>query len=156
MAFKTDVRVAGESRAVMEIRGIGQKTDAPALIGMSLRQDIPGGLLSSRARFRFSCQDHSVKKAFRGQAKRTERRGVPSCRVSKVDTAQGWLVGGPPPCSQCSTFCSTCEPSPTRDDPILFLMFPVFLVVEMCGRLGHYAHKDRGRQPRTMGTQGIH
>jgi len=29
------------------------------LIGMSLRQDIPGELLSSRARFRFSCRDHS-------------------------------------------------------------------------------------------------
>jgi len=88
MAFKTDVQVRAESKAVMESRGIGPRTDAPALIGMSLRQDIPGGLLSSRARFRFSCQGHSVRKAFRGQPKSSERRGVPSCRVSKIDTAQ--------------------------------------------------------------------
>jgi hypothetical protein len=31
-----------------------------ALIGMSLQQDNPGGLLSSRARFRFSCHAHSA------------------------------------------------------------------------------------------------
>jgi hypothetical protein len=30
------------------------KAHSPALIGMSLRQDIPGEVLSSRARFRFS------------------------------------------------------------------------------------------------------
>ena len=88
MAFKTDVGAGPENRAVMESQGIGPRTDAPALIGMSLRQDIPGELLSSRARFRFSCQDHSVRKAFRGQLKSSERRGVPSCRVSKLDTAQ--------------------------------------------------------------------
>ncbi len=98
MAFKTDVQAGVENRAVMESRGIGPKTDAPALIGMSLRQDIPGELLSSRARFRFSCRDHSVRNGFRGQPKSSERRGVPSCRVSKVDTAHPWkdsFKGGP-------------------------------------------------------------
>ena len=49
MAFRTDVQVGPGNNAVMESRGIGPKTDAPALIGMSLRQDIPGGSLSSRA-----------------------------------------------------------------------------------------------------------
>ena len=89
MVFKTGAQVGAGNRAAMESRGIGPKTDAPALIGMSLQQDIPGGLLSSRARFRFSCQDHFVRKAFRGQPKSSERRGVPRCRVSNVDTAQG-------------------------------------------------------------------
>src|SRR5208283_4048509 len=55
--------------------GAATKAAAPALIGMSLRQDIPGGLLSSRARFRFSCQE-----------KRSEKRSVPFGRVSKLDT----------------------------------------------------------------------
>jgi hypothetical protein len=87
MVFKPGAQAGAENRAAMESRGIGRKTDAPALIGMSLRQDIPGGLLSSRARFRFSCQAHSVRKPFRGQPKSSERRGVPSCRVSRVDTA---------------------------------------------------------------------
>ena len=32
------------------------KAHSPALIGMTLRQDIPGEVLSSRARFRFSCR----------------------------------------------------------------------------------------------------
>ena len=48
MAFKTDVQIGAENKAAMESRGIGPKTDAPALIGMSLRQDIAGGLLSGR------------------------------------------------------------------------------------------------------------
>jgi hypothetical protein len=43
--------------AVTTDRGGGTQANSPALIGMSLRQDIPGGLLSSRARFRFSCQE---------------------------------------------------------------------------------------------------
>src|SRR5215467_89454 len=89
MAFKTGVQAGTGNKAVMESRGISPKTDAPALIGMSLRQDIPGGMLSSRARFRFSCQDHSATEDSRCQRKRSERRGVPGCRVSKVDTAQG-------------------------------------------------------------------
>ena len=59
---------------------------SPALIGMSLRQDNPGGLLSSRARFRFSCRDHSETKKPRCQEKRSERRTVPFGRVSKLDT----------------------------------------------------------------------
>jgi hypothetical protein len=59
---------------------------SPALIGMSLRQDIPGGLLSSRARFRFSCHDHSETKESRCQGKRSEWRSVPFGRVSKLDT----------------------------------------------------------------------
>src|ERR1051326_217347 len=92
MVFKTGAQVGAGNRAAMESRGIGPKTDAPALIGMSLQQDIPGGLLSSRARFRFSCQDHFVRKAFRGQPKSSERRGVPRCRVSNVDTAHGAAV----------------------------------------------------------------
>ena len=71
-----------------EDREDGTKADSPALIGMSLRQDIPGGLLSSRARFRFSCQEHSETKHARRQQKRSERRTVPSCRVSKLDTPQ--------------------------------------------------------------------
>ena len=62
---------------------------SPALIGMSLRQDIPGGLLSSRARFRFSCHDHSETKESRCQGKRSEWRSVPFGRVSKLDTMQG-------------------------------------------------------------------
>ena len=61
---------------------------SPALIGMSLRQDIPGGLLSSRARFRFSCHDHSETKESRCQGKRSEWRSVPFGRVSKLDTMQ--------------------------------------------------------------------
>jgi hypothetical protein len=46
MAFKTDVQAGAGNKAVRESQGIGPKTDAPPLIGMSLRQDIPGGLLS--------------------------------------------------------------------------------------------------------------
>jgi len=73
---------------VTENRGDGTQAP-PALIGMSLRQDIPGGLLSSRARFRFSCQDHSETKDSRSQQKRSEQRSVPTSCVSKLDTAQG-------------------------------------------------------------------
>src|SRR5208283_354674 len=68
--------------------GAATKAAAPALIGMSLRQDIPGGLLSSRARFRFSCQDHSETRKPRCQEKRSEKRSVPFGRVSKLDTVQ--------------------------------------------------------------------
>ena len=67
---------------------LGEKTLAPispALIGMSLRQDIPGGLPSGRARFRFSCQDHSGTEHPCYQQKRSERQSVPTCRVSKLD-----------------------------------------------------------------------
>ena len=80
--------------AAAEDREDGTKADFPALIGMSLRQDIPGGLLSSRARFRFSCQGHSETKDARRQQKRSERRTVPSCRVSKLDTPHPRLPSG--------------------------------------------------------------
>lgn len=73
----TRVRKTGEAAT---------KAAAPALIGMSLRQDIPGGLLSSRARFRFSCQDHSETEESRCQEKCSEWRGVPFACVSKLDT----------------------------------------------------------------------
>ena len=59
-----------------------------SLIGMSLRQDISGGLLSSSARFGFSCVDHSATEDSRCQRKRGELRTVPSSRVSKLDTSQ--------------------------------------------------------------------
>src|SRR6185503_11941304 len=52
------------------------------LIGMSLRQDIPGELLSSRARFRFSCHDHSETDDPRYQQKSSER-GVSPLPVSQ-------------------------------------------------------------------------
>ena len=71
----------------MENRGGDKSAFSLALIGMSLRQDIPGGLLSSRARFRFSCQDHSETKDSRRQQKSGEQRSVPSSRVSILDTA---------------------------------------------------------------------
>ena len=78
---------------VTEDRGGDTQANSPALIGMSLRQDIPGGLLSSRARFRFSCQDHSETKVSRRQQKRSEQRSVPSSRVSMLDTAHpGWCA----------------------------------------------------------------
>jgi hypothetical protein len=64
------------------------KVSAPALIGMSLRQDIPGGLLSSRARFRFSCRNHSETEETRCQEKCGEWRSVPFGRVSKLDPVQ--------------------------------------------------------------------
>ena len=82
----------GAVRPVAVDRGGGTQANSPALIGMSLRQDIPGGLLSSRARFRFSCQDHSETKDARSQQKRGERRTVPSFRVSKLDTAQAQSI----------------------------------------------------------------
>ena len=62
------------------------KVSSPALIGISLRQDTPGGLLSSRARFRFFCQDHSETEESRCQEKCSEWRGVPFVCVSKLDT----------------------------------------------------------------------
>ena len=71
------------------------RATSPALIGMSLRQDIPGGLLSSRARFRFSCHDHSETRQPRCQAKCSEKRSVPFGRVSKLDTVHPRV----PPCS---------------------------------------------------------
>jgi hypothetical protein len=69
-------------------RGDGPQAISPALIGMSLRQDIPGGLPSGGARFRFSCHDHSERKDSRCQQKCSELRTVPTSRVSKVDTVQ--------------------------------------------------------------------
>jgi hypothetical protein len=93
--FKTNAPVGGATNAATESRGSGAKADSPALIGMSLRQDIPGGMLSSRARF--SCHDHSETKLFRGPQKRSEQRGVPSCCVSILDTPHtvrmAWTVG---------------------------------------------------------------
>src|SRR5215475_14380085 len=80
----------------METRGEDKSAISPALIGMSLRQDIPGGLPSGRARFRFSCHDHSGTEDPRCQQKRSELRTVPSSRVSKLDTSQSDvdLIGG--------------------------------------------------------------
>jgi hypothetical protein len=80
----------GETRnsppALTKTGGAATKSASPALIGMSLRQDIPGGLLSSRVRFRFSCQDHSETEESRCQEKCSEWRSVPFGRVSKLDT----------------------------------------------------------------------
>jgi hypothetical protein len=76
----------GAVRPVTVDRGGGTQANSPGLIGMSLRQDIPGGVLSSRARFRFSCQDHSETKDARGQQERSEQQSVPSSRVSILDT----------------------------------------------------------------------
>jgi len=59
---------------------------SPALIGMSLRQDNPGGLLSSSARFRFSCQSHSAIQALGCPRIYSQWRPVPFVRVSKLDT----------------------------------------------------------------------
>ncbi len=87
MLFKTDAPVGVAISTATESRSTSPKGDAPALIGMSLRQDIPGGLLSSRARFRFSCHDHSGTEASHGQRKPSKQRGVPSRRVSRLDTA---------------------------------------------------------------------
>ena len=69
-------------------RGDSTKAIPPVLIGMSLRQDIPGGLPSGRARFRFSCQDHFEMNDSSCQQKRSEQRTVPTSRVSKLDTSQ--------------------------------------------------------------------
>src|SRR5215471_15790486 len=74
----------------METRGEDKSAISPALIGMSLRQDIPGGLPSGRARFRFSCHDHSGTEDPRCQQKRSKLRTVPSSRVSKLDTSQDY------------------------------------------------------------------
>ena len=88
MRLKPNAPGGAAANPAAEDRGGGTQATSPALIGMSLRQDIPGGLLSSRARFRFSCQDHSETKDARRQQKRSERRSVPSSRVSKLDTSQ--------------------------------------------------------------------
>jgi hypothetical protein len=89
MRLRPNAPDGGAINQSTEDRGEGAQANPPALIGMSLRQDIPGGLLSSRARFRFSCQDHSETKVSRRQQKRSEQRSVPSSRVSILDTAQG-------------------------------------------------------------------
>ena len=84
---------------------LGEKalaTISPALIGMSLRQDIPGGLPSGRARFRFSCQDHSGTEHPCYQQKRSERQSVPTCRVSKLDALYACKLVEKAGCSQCS------------------------------------------------------
>jgi hypothetical protein len=97
MLLKPNVLGGVAANPVSEERGGGTQANSPALIGMSLRQDIPGGLLSSRARFRFSCQGHSETKNARTQQKRSEQRTVTSLRVSKLDTAQTREVTPPPP-----------------------------------------------------------
>jgi hypothetical protein len=56
MLSNQNARVGAAVNRTTEDRGGGTQAVSPALIGMSLRQDIPGGLLSSRARFRFSCR----------------------------------------------------------------------------------------------------
>ncbi len=96
MLFKANAAAGAATNTAMESRGNSPKADAPALIGMSLRQDIPGGLLSSRARFRFSCHDHFETKVIRSQQKGSEQRGVPNRRVSELDTAH-WLYPLCPP-----------------------------------------------------------
>ena len=88
MRLRPNVLGGVAANPVTEDRRGGTQASSPALIGMSLRQDIPGGLLSSRARFRFSCQDHSETKDSRRQQNRSEQRSVPTSRVSKLDTAQ--------------------------------------------------------------------
>ena len=87
MRLRPNVLGGVAANPVTEDRRGGTQASSPALIGMSLRQDIPGGLLSSRARFRFSCQDHSETKDSRRQQNRSEQRSVPTSRVSKLDTA---------------------------------------------------------------------
>ena len=66
----------GAVNPVTADRGGGTQANSPALIGMSLRQDIPGGVLSSRARFRFSCQDHSGDE---GCSRPTKTRRAANC-----------------------------------------------------------------------------
>jgi hypothetical protein len=87
MRSKPNAPDGAAAKSDTEDRGGSTQASSPALIGMSLRQDIPGGLLSSRARFRFSCRDHSETKDARSQQKRSEQRTVPSFRVSKLDTS---------------------------------------------------------------------
>ena len=55
MLSKPNMQVANAANPTTENRGEDTSAISPALIGMSLRQDIPGGLPSGRARFRFSC-----------------------------------------------------------------------------------------------------
>jgi hypothetical protein len=86
MLFQRHPEASADVDQCAENRGGGTKVSSPALIGMSLRQDIPGGLLSSRVRFRFSCQDHSETEESRCQEKCSEWRSVPFGRVSKLDT----------------------------------------------------------------------
>jgi hypothetical protein len=79
MWVKPNVRVGPVVNPSVADRGDGTQT---------VSQDIPGGLPSGRARFRFSCQDHSERKSSRCQQKCSELRTVPTSRVSKVDTVQ--------------------------------------------------------------------
>ncbi len=88
MLSKPNAPVGAAINPSVADRGDSTQTIAPALIGMSLRQDIPGGLPSGRARFRFSCHDHSETEASGLQQKRSEQRSVPTSRVSKLDTSQ--------------------------------------------------------------------
>ena len=73
----------GAVRPVTVDRGGGTQANSPALIGMSLRQDIPGGLLSSTARFRFSCQEHSETKYARPRTKTQRANGLSPVAVSQ-------------------------------------------------------------------------
>ena len=66
----------------------GRRLASPVLIEMSLRQDIPGGLLSSRARFRFSCRTHSAAEAICSLPKNSERQLSPIWFVSELDAVQ--------------------------------------------------------------------
>jgi hypothetical protein len=72
----------------MPVKGAPGKDFPRPLIGMSLRQDNPGGLLSSRARFRFSCRIHSATEAKSRQRFFIERQVSPPRRVSSVDKPQ--------------------------------------------------------------------
>jgi hypothetical protein len=47
MALKPNMAGAEVAKTITEDRGGGTAASSPALIGMSLRQDIPGGLLAS-------------------------------------------------------------------------------------------------------------
>src|SRR5262249_15836779 len=44
---------------------------------------------------------------------------------------------------------ATCGPSPTSDASILFQMFPVLLVVRICGHRWHCVHRARGNAQNT-------
>ena len=87
MLSKPNMPVANAADPTTEDRGEDTSAISPALIGMSLRQDIPGGLPSGRARFRFSCHVHSGTKDSGCQQKRSELRTVPTGHVSKFDTS---------------------------------------------------------------------
>ena len=103
--------------AINRIRKTGEEPYRPSprpLIGMSLRQDIPGELLSSRARFRFSCHDHSEPQDPRCQQKSSEQRSVPTSRVSKLDTSRFYrLVPSVP-----RLFHAAGKPNSCRFNPV--------------------------------------